>query len=77
MKKEMSQLKLIVKVLFYALVLPILLIFGFVMIIGEVFCKYESQTPGLYEKVYPQETHGYDLSHHNKNISWELLVELK
>lgn len=69
----MSQLKLMVKVLFYALILPILLIFGFVMIIGEVFCKYESQTPGLYEKVYPQETHGYDLSHHNKNINWDKL----
>ena len=77
MKTDTSQLKLIVKVFFYALILPMLFFFAFVMIIGEVFCKYESQTPGLYEKVYPQETHGYDLSHHNKNISWDLLVELK
>ena len=76
MKKEMSQLKLIVKVLFYALVLPILLIFGFVMIIGEVFCKYESQTPGLYEEVYQQETHGDGLSHHNQSIN-RIVIDYK
>lgn len=76
MKKEMSQLKLIVKVLFYALVLPILLIFGFVMIIGEVFCKYESQTPGLYEEVYQQETHGEGLSHHNQSIN-RIVIDYK
>lgn len=76
MKTDTSQLKLIVIVFFYALILPMLFFFAFVMIIGEVFCKYESQTPGLYEEVYQQETHGDGLSHHNQNIN-RIVIDYK
>lgn len=46
---------------------------AYYLLMDSLFSDYESQTPGLYEKVYPSETHGYDLSHHNKNVKWNKL----
>lgn len=43
---------------------------------GLLASKYESQTSGLYERVYPPlEADGYDLSHHNKNVKWDALSD--
>ena len=46
---------------------------AYYLLMDSLFSDYESQTPGLYEKMYPSETHGYDLSHHNKDVKWNKL----
>ena len=59
----------------YAIIIPIIVLYCLAFIASKIFYwDYESQTPGLYERVYPNETHGFDLSHHNKNVKWDKLT---